>query len=424
MIVRLAIVALCSALLSAQSVPRDARELALTKSTDAGTTTFHLRNNYSAPATAWIVECRVETNHGQAVASQWYWSDQEIGFEGKPLTPGKEIEFRIPSIPPNLMKAGPTPAKCENFQVVAAVFTDGTVSGDLKWINAIVGDRQRAYQDITRATGLLTSAVSSNTDRATLVKQLSDWAETESPLRARRPSPNYAVIFGGRNQDLPAGRKPDVDRFPPGRMGAVPCVTIWLLQEKNSGLTEAIGALSEWRDRLGQLAAVTGPAQPAPAFALGNLRGRMPNDSEWVGKPAPDFTLKAVDGHELALKDLRGKTVFVDFWATWCVPCREEMPQIAALYDEFKASGLVVVCIDQDEPAETAKKYFEEHNYQFVNLVDTNKETFEKYGGDGIPKAVLIDKDGIIRYFQQGNDSRQDFPAEVRKLGLQSRGAQ
>jgi hypothetical protein len=59
-----------------------------------------------------------------------------------------------------------------------------------------------------------------------------------------------------------------------------------------------------------------------------------------------------------------------------------------------------------------------------VNLVDTNKETFEKYGGDGIPKAVLIDKDGIIRYFQQGKDSRQDFPAEVRKLGLQSRGAQ
>jgi peroxiredoxin len=297
------------------------------------------------------------------------------------------------------MKAGQTPAECENFQVVAAVFADGTVSGDLKWINAIVGERQRAYQDIARATGLLTTAVSSNTDRATLVKQLTDWAETESPLRARRPSPNYAVTRGGRNQDLPAGRKPDVGWLPPRRAGAVPSVTLWLLQEKNSGLPEAIGALSEWRDRLAQLTAVAGPAQPALALAFRNTRGRLPNDSEWVGKPAPDFTLKAVDGHELALKDLRGKTVFVDFWATWCVPCREEMPQIAALYDEFKASGLVVVCIDQDEPAETAKKYFEEHNYQFVNLVDTNKETFEKYGGDGIPRAVLIDKDGIIRYF-------------------------
>ena len=130
------------AFLSGQPVTRDARELALTKSSDAGTTTFHLRNEYSAPATAWIVECHGETDPGIEWTSQWHWSDQEIGLEGKPLEPGKETEFRLPprrAMP--MMGGGESAGNCENFRVIAAVFTDGTVSGDFKWINDIALDK-------------------------------------------------------------------------------------------------------------------------------------------------------------------------------------------------------------------------------------------------------------------------------------------
>ena len=136
-----------------------------------------------------------------------------------------------------------------------------------------------------------------------------------------------------------------------------------------------------------------------------------------VGQAAPDIALKDVDGHQFFLKDLRGKPVFVNFWATWCEPCRMEMPQIQALQEKFKDQGLVVVGINYSESAETAKKYFSQEKYTMRNLLDPTSETFNRYGAGGIPKVVLIDKDGIVRYFQQGYSSRQDFAAEITKLG-------
>jgi hypothetical protein len=83
-----------------------------------------------------------------------------------------------------------------------------------------------------------------------------------------------------------------------------------------------------------------------------------------------------------------------------------------------KGDGLVLVCIDLSEPAETARRYFAEQKLPFTNLLDPNKETFNKYGAGGIPKIVLIDRDGSVRYFQQGRRSGQDFHAGVAKLGL------
>ena len=136
-----------------------------------------------------------------------------------------------------------------------------------------------------------------------------------------------------------------------------------------------------------------------------------------VGQAAPDITLKDVDGHQFFLKDLRGKTVFVNFWATWCEPCRKEMPQIQALQEKFKDQGLVVVGLNYSESAETAKNYFSQEKYTLRNLLDPTSETFNRYGAGGIPKVVLIDKDGIVRYVQQGYSSRQDFAAEITKLG-------
>ena len=111
-----------------------------------------------------------------------------------------------------------------------------------------------------------------------------------------------------------------------------------------------------------------------------------------------------MDGHEVALKDLRGKTVFLDFWATWCEPCRKDVPEITALEKEFKDKGLVVVGIDFSDPADKARKYFEEEKLTFTNLLDPERDAFNKYGGGGIPKVVLIDKEGAIALQVRGQD--------------------
>ncbi len=140
--------------------------------------------------------------------------------------------------------------------------------------------------------------------------------------------------------------------------------------------------------------------------------------STLLGKPAPDFTLKDLDGHDVSLKDLIGKTVLLNFWATWCAPCREQMPQIESLSTNFKDKGLVVLGVNDNETVDVAKKYFEDHKYGFGSVLDSGKVISQKFGVTGIPVVVLIDKAGVVRYFQQGYNTSQDFAAEVRKLGL------
>ena len=140
--------------------------------------------------------------------------------------------------------------------------------------------------------------------------------------------------------------------------------------------------------------------------------------SSLLSKPAPEFSLKDLDGTEIALKDLRGKTVLLNFWATWCAPCREQMPQIQSLSVDFKDKGLIVLGVNYNETESVAKKYFADHKYSFGSVLDPEKLTSQKYGVTGIPVVVLIDKTGVVRFFQQGYNSSQDFAAEVRKLGL------
>jgi thiol-disulfide isomerase/thioredoxin len=412
----------CAAL-SGQPATRPARELTLTKTNDAGAVTFHLHNEYSAPATGWIVECHGDPDSGGEWTSQWHWSDQEVGLEGKRLEPGKETEY--PAAPwTNIARLRELPAslaKCENFQVVAAVFADGTVSGDFTWINAIVAERQKIYEDIAKATDIVTKAIADGADVAATVKQLTEW---QQPMARLGNASSFGETNGFRTQPSAQSGRPGVKRLPPRPFAAsaVSGVAIGIIQEKQKTLPEAVKVLTDWRDRLGQWDAVTGPAVPSPP-PLTMMRnggsappGTLGQKSDLVGKPAPDFVLKDVNGQEVALKDLRGKTVLLDFWATWCEPCRQAMPDIKAAYDEYHDKGLVVVAIDYSESAETARQYFEEQKYPYANLLDPGREAFQKYGGGGIPKVVLIDKDGVVRYLQEGYDSREDLRGEVKKL--------
>jgi hypothetical protein len=127
---RCALLLLFCACLSGQPAAPVKRELSLTRASDAGTVTIHLRNECSSPATGWIVQC--ETPQG---GSRYHWTDQDLSFETTPFEPGKETAFEIRPRPPEMV-ARTAGGSCEDFHVIVAVFANGTVSGDLRWIAA------------------------------------------------------------------------------------------------------------------------------------------------------------------------------------------------------------------------------------------------------------------------------------------------
>lgn len=410
-----ALLLLCAFSLSAAS-----RQVTLVKTVDGGTSTIHLSNEYDSAATAWIVGCE------SSAGSQWHWTDRLLGLEGKPIEPGAQYSYRVPKRP-NMTGTPQTAASdtCEEFQVLAAVFADGTVTGELHWINGILGERQKAYRDIAKVTELLTKGVAEGTEPAAAVKELTSLLEAEGSHSPGNPgrSSTYGESYGWRPANSKSSRAAIAVMIPPRPFARIAGfgAAIWLIQEKKKTLPEAINLLSAWHDQLGQWSAVTGSAVSGTVRLMSSAGAPSMIErprADIVGKPAADFTLKDVDGKEVRLASLRGKTVLLDFWATWCEPCRRAMPDIKAVYEAYHAKGLEVVCIDFSEPAAVARKSFDENKYSFINLLDPASEVFNKYGGGGIPKTLLIDKDGVVRYFQQGFSTNEDFMAEVKKLGL------
>ena len=119
-------------------------------------------------------------------------------------------------------------------------------------------------------------------------------------------------------------------------------------------------------------------------------------------KTAPDFHLKNLDGQMVSLSEFRGKPVLINFWASWCQPCREEMPYLQQVYDEWTGKGLVFLAIDIGETPATINKFFADNNLSLPVLLDTDKQVGQEYGITGIPETFLIDKNGIIRKKQVG----------------------
>ena len=111
---------------------------------------------------------------------------------------------------------------------------------------------------------------------------------------------------------------------------------------------------------------------------------------------AIDFKLKDLNGKEMSLSDLKGKKVFLNFWATWCPPCKEEMPEIQKLYEETKNSGVVIVAVEIGEPLITVKSFIDSNKYSFKVLLDSDQGVSSKYNIASIPTSYFIDVDGNI----------------------------
>jgi cytochrome c-type biogenesis protein len=139
-------------------------------------------------------------------------------------------------------------------------------------------------------------------------------------------------------------------------------------------------------------------------FSSGNPTP-APHGSVQVGKPAPDFTLTDVDGNTVAMSQLKGKPVLITFWATWCVPCRDELPLIRDAYLAHRNEGLAVVAIDfGNESRDTIRSFWKSMNLQPAPVLDPNGKASDAYGvalnTSGLPVSVLVARDGSVSSFQ------------------------
>jgi peroxiredoxin len=113
-------------------------------------------------------------------------------------------------------------------------------------------------------------------------------------------------------------------------------------------------------------------------------------------KAAPDFTLPTTDGQQVSLQQYRGKVVFLNFWATWCIPCREEMPALERLHQTYQTQDLAIISIDLKESADQVKVFFQKHSLSFPALLDQNGSVFRDYLVAGMPTTYLIGRDGTM----------------------------
>ena len=199
------------------------------------------------------------------------------------------------------------------------------------------------------------------------------------------------------------------------KIGAVLLIAMGLLT-----LTGAAGSISA------DLAAISGTVQEAPAApqedvssggdqdAGGETGGQAQEDAESPVVPAPDFTLTDQFGNSHTLSDYEGQTVFLNFWATWCGPCKMKMPDIQALYEEWgeNAGDLVVLGvagpdIGQEGSAEDIAAFLEENGYTYPVVMDDTGALFYQYGISAYPTTFMIDTAGNVFGYVQGAVSRE-----------------
>ena len=121
-----------------------------------------------------------------------------------------------------------------------------------------------------------------------------------------------------------------------------------------------------------------------------------------TGQPAPDFALKSSTGENMRLSEYRGDVVMINFWATWCGPCRQEMPLLDELYDRYERVGFNLLGVNIDDDSSRAMDMVRELGVSFPVLFDNRKEVSKMYDVDAMPVTVLVDREGNVRFVHQG----------------------
>jgi thiol-disulfide isomerase/thioredoxin len=184
-------------------------------------------------------------------------------------------------------------------------------------------------------------------------------------------------------------------------------VGVFVGQQSAAGRSAtAIGAVANLQAQSGEQL----PAVPAVSGRLQPLPGNVPSDpgAPQLNTPAPDFTLVGLDGLPVRLSDLQGKPVIINFWATWCPPCRLEMPALEAVYQKYKDKGLVVLGVNTGERVRDAglpgrvKSYVEQIGIHFPVVLDTDDTVADLYRLRAYPTSYFVDSSGTLTDIRRG----------------------
>lgn len=153
------------------------------------------------------------------------------------------------------------------------------------------------------------------------------------------------------------------------------------------------------------------------ALALGGFAAAAPAALA-PATAAPDFTLRSAEGRNLRLSEQRGQVVLVNFWATWCGPCKQEMPHLNRLYEKYRSAGFVLLGVSVDDDPKAAQALAERLGLRFPVLFDAGKAVSRLYALDSMPSTVLIDRDGKVRHLHRGyrDGAEQLYERQVRDL--------
>ena len=180
-------------------------------------------------------------------------------------------------------------------------------------------------------------------------------------------------------------------------------------------------ATDRWRALAALLAAVTLAVLAGWLLLAGGIeqfrpRTGGPGPSGDVGQVAPDFSLERAGGGEARLSDYRGQVILLNFWATWCVPCRAEMPEIESTYRANRERGLQVLAINVQESEADVQPFVRELGLTFPALLDRDASVARLYLARALPSSFLIDRQGVVRYVRVGPLTAATLDGELRKL--------
>jgi len=137
-----------------------------------------------------------------------------------------------------------------------------------------------------------------------------------------------------------------------------------------------------------------------------------------AGVAAPNFALKSDSGRNVRLSELRGQVVLINFWASWCGPCRQELPLLNKIYGQYRAAGFMLLAVNVDDNRKDAEAMLKQLGLRFPILFDGSKNVAKLYGVDTMPATLVIDRDGRVRYVHRGYYSgyEQKYDQQVREL--------
>jgi len=134
--------------------------------------------------------------------------------------------------------------------------------------------------------------------------------------------------------------------------------------------------------------------------------------------PAPDFALKTSSGENTRLSEHRGEVVMINFWASWCAPCRQEMPLLEELYNQYQPLGFTILGVNVEQDSSKALAMLEDIPVSFPTLLDTQSTVSKLYDVVAMPTSILIDRDGNMRYLHHGYKPgyEEQYQQQVREL--------